>query len=128
MKCGDTFLFPLIPPDLEHLWIVLTNPDAEGCVLLANITGAYSNDKDRVDLTVGLNPGDHPFVTKAYYVFYREAMIKRVTELESEEKAGNLKMNQPCSESLLRLARSGVSASRHCSKKIRRFFDERKVL
>ncbi len=126
MKCGDTFLFPLMPPDLEHLWIVLTNPDPEGWILIANVTGAYSNDKDCVDMTVALNAGEHPFLTKPSFIFYREAMIKQVSELETEEKAGNLRMHYSCSAALIGLARAGVGASPHCTKKIRRFYEERK--
>jgi hypothetical protein len=128
MKCGDTFRFPLIPAGIEHLWIVLTNPDPDGWVLVANITGAYSNDKDRADYTVGINPGEHPYVKKPSYIFYREAMTKQVSELESEEKAGNLMMRDACSAALIGLARSGVAASPHCTKKIRRFYEERKHL
>lgn len=123
MKAGDTFLYPF--PD-EHLWIVLTNPDPGGAVLVANITTAYSDDKDRVDTTVTLNRKDHPFIKDRSYVYYRAAMTKLVSELEAEERAGRLKMKQCCSSELLELVRDGVSASEHSTKAIRRFYAERK--
>lgn len=63
MKAGGAFLFP-VPS--EHLWIVLTNPDSEGYVLVVNITTAYSDDKDRMDTTVDLNPGDIRSLRKSH--------------------------------------------------------------
>jgi len=128
MKCGDTFLFPLVTAEVAHLWIVLTNPDPDGWILLVNVTTAYSHDKDHIDLTVSLNPKEHPFITKPSYVFYREAMTKQVSELEAEEKAGRLKMHAACSNDLIKLARSGVCASKHSQKQIKRFYEERKDL
>jgi hypothetical protein len=128
MKCGDSFLFPLRTEEIAHLWIVLTNPDPEGWILVANITTVYSSDKDRADLTVCVNPGEHPFVTKLSYIFYREAMTKRISELEAEEKAGNLKMNAACSQVLTSMARAGIRGSKYCTKAIQRFYNERKEL
>ena len=128
MRSGDTFLYPLDPPNTAHLWIVLTNPDSDGLVLIVNVTTTYSLDKERVDTTVSLNPGEHPFVRKPSYLYYRGAMSKKVSDLESEAKAGRLKMHTPCSQALLGLARAGVGASRHCSRATKRFYDERKGL
>ena len=125
MKAGDTFLYPF---PTEHLWIVLTNPDPGGLILIVNITTAYSDDKDRVDSTVDLNPGDHPFVSDRSYVYYRAAMTKTVGELEAAEHAGRLKRHACCSESILKLVRSGIGASRHCTKAIKKFYNEHKDL
>lgn len=128
MKVGDTFLYPLYPPDSEHLWIVLTNADADGQILIVNLTTAYSFDKDSVDATVCLNPGEHPFIKQESYVFYREAMIKKVADLQTEEKTGRLKMQADCSSTIISLVRGGIGASRHCKRSVRKFYDERRDL
>ncbi|GAC1662418.1 MAG: hypothetical protein NVS9B4_16040 [Candidatus Acidiferrum sp.] len=129
MKVGDTFLYPLSPPHAEHLWIVLTNPDADGSILIVSVTTAYSNNKDCMDGTVTLNRGEHPFLTKELsYLYYRGAMIKKVSELQGEERAGLLKRHSACSDNLISLARGGVAASPHCNRNVKRYYGERKDL
>jgi len=125
MKAGDTFLYPL--PN-EHLWIVLTNPDANGEVLVVNITTVRSADKDSIDMTVTLNPKDHPFVKDLSYVYYRAAMTKQVSELQAEEKANRLRIKECCSPEVLKLVQMGVGASEHTSKIIVKFYKEHKDL
>ncbi len=125
MKAGDTFLYPI---PYEHLWIVVTNPNPNGEVLLVNITTAYSMDKDKVDTTVTLNSKDHQFVKDRSYVYYRAAMTKYVSDLEAEEKAGRLKTKPCCSPEILKLVRDGVSASPHCTRAIRKFYTDHKHL
>jgi hypothetical protein len=132
MKVGETFLYPLSPTHLEqteHLWIVLTNPDADGAILIVSVTTVYSNDKDSTDPTVWLNRGEHPFLKKeSSYVYYRGAMVKKVSELEVEEKAGRLKRTSDCSADLISLARDGVGASPHCTRSVKKYYKERKDL
>jgi hypothetical protein len=128
MKSGDTFLYPLDSSNSEHLWIVVTNPDSDGFILIVNITTVYSDDKDCVDATVCLNPGEHRFVNDRSYVYYRGAMTKKVSDLQAEQKVGRLKMHESCSSALIGLVRAGIGASKHCNKNIKRFYDERKEL
>jgi hypothetical protein len=82
-----------------------------------------------MDGTVTLNQGEHPFLTKELsYVYYRGATIKKVSELQGEEKAGLLKKHTACSGGLIALARDGVGASPHCTKIVQRYYKERKDL
>lgn len=55
-------------------------------------------------------------------------MTKSVSDLQAEEKDGRLQMHQPCSNATLSLIRSGISASKHCTRAIRKFYEERKNL
>jgi hypothetical protein len=129
MKAGDTFLYPLQPPNTEHLWIVATNPNADGAVLIVNVTTMHSFDKDHIDGTVCLNQGEHIFLTEKHsYVYYRGAQIKKISELENEKSAGMLKPQPPCSKTVIDLVRSGFNASEHCQKGIRRFYEQSKNL
>jgi len=78
-------------------------------------------------MTVTLNRGEHQFLTKPMsYVYYREAQIKKVSELLEEEKLGRLKMHQPCSQKVIEIVRSGVTASEHCRRSMKQFYKERK--
>jgi len=125
MKSGDTFLYPLDFANSGHLWVVLTNPNPDGIILVVNVTTVYSNDKN-IDATVRLNTGDHPFIDRQSYIYYRGAMMIEVSELQTAERAGRLKMHDGCSEKLLSIVRSGIGASKHCSRVIKRFFNDHK--
>ncbi len=82
MKAGDTFLYPLNQAQKAHLWIVATNPDKEGFVLIVNVTTVRTYDKDSLDTTVCLNKGEHPFFTEEQsYIYYRGAMTKKISEI-----------------------------------------------
>jgi hypothetical protein len=127
VRVGDTFLFPLNSQAIEHLWIVVTNPDPNDCVLVVNVTTLKSNDKDSVDGTVCLNAGEHPFLTKEQsYVYYRGAEIKKISDLRSEETAGRLQMRESCSTNVISLVRSGFGASIHCTRVIKSYYDKSK--
>ena len=116
MKIGDAFLYGPSPTSKKHLHLVLTNPDANGCVLIVSVTSVYSQDKDRMDHTVLLNQGEHKFLTnKLSYVYYRGAVVKKVGDLESDEKAGLLVWHEACSKEMIDNARAGVCASEHCT-------------
>jgi hypothetical protein len=128
MKSGDTFLYPLDFSHSEHLWIVLTNANQDGFILIVSVTTAYSQDKDSIDTTVQLHSGEHRFINRDSYVYYRGAMIKKVEELRAAEKSGHLKMHDACSGKLIGLVRAGIAASAHCTKTIRKFYSDHKHL
>jgi hypothetical protein len=121
MRAGDAFLYPI---PTEHLWIVITNPNASGAVLIVNITSIKTGKEP--DLTVPVRRGEHPYVTHDSFVYYREAMTKTVTELAAEEKAGRLKWQDICTAKLLEVVRSGVSASPHTRRGIAQFYKDHK--
>lgn len=129
MQVGDTFLYGPSPTATKHLHIVLTNPDADGCVLIVSVTSVYSQDKDRMDHTVVLNKGEHRFLTKPLsYVYYRGAAVKKVTDLQADEAAGLLVKDVACSKSMVDNARAGVGASPHCIRAIQNYYKKCKDL
>jgi hypothetical protein len=129
MKVGDTFLYGPSPTATKHLYIVLTNPDTDGCILVVNVTTVYSQDKDRIDQTVLLNRSEHRFLTNELsYIYYRGATIKKVTDLQADEKAGLLVKQEPCSKSIIDNARAGVGASPHCARNICDYYKKCKDL
>jgi hypothetical protein len=77
---------------------------------------------------VQLHAGEHRFIDRESYVYYRGAMIKDVAELQAAEKIGTLKMHDQCSAKLLELVKGGISASDHCKKAINKFYQDHKHL
>jgi hypothetical protein len=72
LSCGDTFLVPTSLESIEHLWIVLTDPE-----LGTNKAACVSITKRRPhsETTVILSRGDHPFITRESVVYYQDAKI-----------------------------------------------------
>jgi hypothetical protein len=122
MKAGDTFLRPAKPTQNEkqHLFIVLTNPNPDNKILIVNITSL----KSWQDRTVMLNKGEHPFITETSCVFYREAEIVDNGKLDEAEKNGAIAKRECCSQKLLELVRSGISASPQTKRVIKKFFND----
>lgn len=55
LEIGDTFLLPQSSEDTEHLWVVLSKPDAKGRAVCANITTAHSYSERTVVLQAGVS-------------------------------------------------------------------------
>lgn len=72
LSCGDTFLIPKSVNAVEHLWIVVTDPDPATfqsvCVNVTTSTGKFEK-------LVTLLPGDHPFIKHESVVFYADAQM-----------------------------------------------------
>ena len=119
LKAGDTFLLPPQANVIEHLWVVLTDPDTDGNAICANIT---SEDPDH---TVELFLGDHPFINHPSVVRYRDARpinIKVVVAaIEGKIDRGGMvcRSHQPCSVPVLVRIRKGLLDSPHTPKKIK---------
>ncbi|RZT31794.1 hypothetical protein [Cupriavidus agavae] len=84
-----TLLIPSGPPaDPErfHLFVLLTDPDPEGRVLLAS----FSSIKPGMfhDPTCIVEPGEHPFVTRLTWVNYSHCRIEEATKLLDGINAG----------------------------------------
>lgn len=122
MNSGDTFLRPARATTTErpHLWIVVTDPDEENRVLVVNLTTL----RDGQDQTVVLSIGEHPFIDRPSCVYYRAAEIADNGKLEQAEKAGAIVRREACSPEVISLVRSGVAASPHSRREIRRFYEE----
>ena len=122
MDCGDTFLAPAPGgAATPHLWIVVTQPDAEFhlCAIVSVTT--LRNSKDQ---TVILRAGDHPFIRHDSTIFFGDAMIVDARRLESEIAAGLALVREKCSAATLKLVQDGVLASPFSRPKILRFCRE----
>jgi hypothetical protein len=111
LNIGDTFLLPSPGCATEHLWIVVTVPDAKRSAICVNVT---SSDPDR---TTELSAGDHPFIKHPSVVRYRDARQLNLTPLENvlsgRASSGRLvcRLQPCCSEALLNRIQAGLLQS-----------------
>ena len=68
---GDTFLYPLNQPSKEHLWVVATQPDAEGRFVITYLNSLRGSK----DQTVILFAREHEFVRHDTCVNYAVAQL-----------------------------------------------------
>jgi hypothetical protein len=79
-RAGQAFLYPLNDDArIEHLWIIATEPDADGRFATASLTSL----KDAKDQTVILRKNEHPFIKWDTCVLYSLAEITSVEALQA---------------------------------------------
>ena len=120
LTCGDTFLIPKSSDDTEHLWIVITPPEADTArAVCVNVTTKQSYS----ETTVILRPADHPFIQHESVIFYKDAQILDLNRVEQALNAGimNLvcKPHAPCSEELLKRIQAGMLQSKQLKKEVK---------
>jgi hypothetical protein len=123
MQPGQTFLLPK-PGRIEHLWVVLTYPNAEGLSICVNITTRRFDSDD----TLILQPGDHPFIKHESTVHYEDARfmdLSLVTQLlESGAKSFVCEPREYCTHTLLDNIKDGLVKSRRTPTGIKRVCKE----
>jgi hypothetical protein len=122
MKSGDTFLMPApgFSTKTPHLWMVVNDPcDEDKTVIIVSITTL----RHGVDQTVILQKREHPFLQWPSVVFYADARLIDIRDLDDKLAAGQLQAHQPCSKGLLDNVKAGISASDHTPQKVQRFYE-----
>jgi hypothetical protein len=120
---GQTYLFPLNDEtQREHLWIVATEPNADGQFATARFT-TLRGAKDR---TVTLRKAEHPFIKWDTCILYALAEITTVDKLRANLESGNAKMYQDVPPALLGLILDGFVASDFTKNRVREFVREYK--
>ncbi len=120
----DTVLIPSGPAQdgsQKHLHVVMCNPTLAGMVLLVSITSC-KNTYD--DTTCILQAGDHLFITKESYVFYRFAQTRLVQHLLDEIKNKNCSLKLPIDEEIFNKIRQGFYRSRFTKKFVFEYLPE----
>ena len=114
MHCGDTFLMaPLLGLD-PHLWIIVTEADANGDVVIANVTTL----QESADQTVILRKGNHPFIHHDSVVRFGDARIVKMNSIKAQLTAATIQPREACSKELLAEIQAGVLASDHTPRKV----------
>lgn len=120
---GQTYLFPLNDEtQREHLWIVATEPNADGQFA----TASFTTLRGAKDQTVTLRKAEHPFIKWDTCILYALAEITTVDKLQANLESGNAKMYQDVPHALLGLILDGFLASDFTKNRVREFVREYK--
>lgn len=118
---GAAFLIPsgtTHNPSEKHMFVVCTDIDGDGNVVLASIS-SWKNSL--CDDTCKLDPGCHPFVRKPSYVMYRKSRIEhRDTLLRGLEQADFIPLDDVGPEMLGPIA-DGLLTSKQTPWQIKRY-------
>ncbi len=87
MLCaGDTFLLPKFIGGLDHLWVILLNPEQpSGETVMVNLTTKKFSHQD---MTTVLNIGEHPFIKHESIVNYGDANLVKANLIEQSFNMG----------------------------------------
>lgn len=120
---GQTFLYPLAPNLTAHLWVISTDPTAEGYFAAVACTSL----KGAKDQTVTLHTQDHPFIKWPTCMAYGQAEIFSVADLERYLAAGTAQMREPMGRAVLSLVVDGYLASDFTKNRVRDFVKARRA-
>lgn len=116
-QAGQTFLFPLAENQTAHLWVIATEPNADGFFA----TVSFTSLRGAKDQTVTLLAAEHPFVKWDTCVLYASAEIMNVKKLQGNIDCGVAKMHWDVSPRILALIVDGFAASDHTKNRVREF-------
>ncbi|MBL0158268.1 MAG: SocA family protein [Bryobacterales bacterium] len=112
----DTYLIAFdSTKNIPHLWVLVTDPDSSGEVVIVSVTTLRRG----VEQTVTLTPSDHPFIRHQSTVYF--ARIVKQERLEDWIAGDLAQLNAKCSTDLLALVRSGILASDFTPRKVVNF-------
>lgn len=98
VEIGDALLLEDKSID-PHLWIVISDPAIDpDQVVIVNLT---SHDDPSKDTSCVLQAGDHPWVTDATCVRYKDARIVPEAQLDELIKNKRLRPQEPVSDEML---------------------------
>lgn len=104
----------------KHLRFVISDPNADGKVLLVNMTTV--NNTGREDLSCELFPGDHESVKHHSYIKYDRAFEFDSIKLLNEKFRGEIECTDQISEKVLVKIQDGARKSPALPEKFRSFF------
>lgn len=125
MEIGDALLLEDRSID-AHLWIVISDPaiDPEQ-VVIVNLT---SHDDPSKDASCVLQTGDHPWITHATCVRYKDARIVRESQLDELVKKKSLIPQEPVSDEVLTKIFRGVELTELMSLKCRKILQSQGLI
>jgi hypothetical protein len=120
---GQTYLYPLNDEARrEHLWIIVTEPNADGQFATVSLTSL----KGAKDQTVTLLKAEHAFIKWDTCVLYALAEVSTTDRLQSYIESGAAKMHQDLRPDILGLILDGFTASDFTKNRVREFVKEYK--
>lgn len=104
---------------IPHLWVIATEPNSSGEVVIVNMTSP-ENCPDR---TVIVCKGDHPFVTHDSVINFADAKIGDATAILHGINSKLCHQCDPCSASLVEKIQQGIIQSDFTPNKIKEYCD-----
>lgn len=116
-------LFILTGP-VHHLHVVMNDPVfcneiGDMSVLVVNISSVQNGAFH--DPACILQPGCHPFITRASWVVYRGATVLKVPRLEAKIASGDVRPDNPVTKLVYDQVRLGFDSSDLVAAKIERY-------
>ena len=109
---GSTFINKAYQNLSPHLWIVLSDPNLDNDrIVIVDITTWRDRAIFLNDASCIVEAGEHPFVKKKSYVFYREARITSQSDMEKCIAVGLMTPQEDCRPELLERVLVGASQS-----------------
>ncbi|MFZ1813803.1 MAG: hypothetical protein WBO55_03000 [Rhizobiaceae bacterium] len=105
-------------PNQKHLFVVCTDPDNAGNVLIVSISSWKSH---LCDATCKLENGCHPFIAQESYVLYRKSRVEPASAIEKGIRTGTLVQKDDFGAELVGRMLSGVLASKQTPWKISKY-------
>jgi len=108
VNAGDTFHSRRPGATRPHLYVAVTDPDADGQLVLVNLTSqALLKDQSCI-----LNVGDHPFIKHETVINYAEAVISSEEAIFAGARGGVIQHDPaPVTSDALKRIQQGALAS-----------------
>lgn len=116
-RAGQTFLYPLSDNKIAHLWVIATEPNAEGAFAVVSLTSL----RQAQDQTLILRKDEHPFLKHDTCVCYGLAEITGAEKLQNFLDTGFAKLHRDIEAAILAEILAGFSASDYTKKRVRDF-------
>jgi len=116
----------LIPSNsASHLHFVCNEPvfypnKGKECVLLVNISSIKLGMQH--DTSCVLDVGDHPFITKPSFIYYRMAEIYSVAGIQLQIAEGNYSIREDCTDTVFEKILNGFNLSDEVKLKVLKFY------
>src|SRR5437764_12129249 len=105
-------------PNRKHLFIVCTDACKAGNHVIVSVTEWQNH---LCDGTTRLAVGDHPFITKDSYIFYRKARIESGAALAAGVASGLFVPRNPASDALVAKILKGICDSIQTPRKVKKY-------
>ncbi len=120
MTCGCTYLLydeedASVPP---HLHIQITDPDANGLIILVSVT----TERPKSDTMVRIAAGEHPFVTRPSVITYAYSKLITCAKLQTLIDAEEAVPKKPASDALVKRAQAGMKETDRAPEEVQLFF------
>lgn len=110
LALGEAFFTPESGPVPRHLWVIVSDPQKNSRVVIANLSTKPPADPDPTIVPVA--PGEHPAISQESIIRPDEARIADAKSLESLLSKRSLSPTQPASPELVRKIQRALGTSK----------------